>query len=115
MSSSNLDILNARSHGAVLLATLNENDSIRPVLEEVVESIRNLRQFGHELSILVVDDSQDLTLQEIVERCGKEWGVSVHYVRGPQRGLGAALSEGLEFAVRDLNCDFGQSRRRWPA
>lgn len=106
MSSSNLDILNARSHGAVLLATLNENDSIRPVLEEVVESIRNLRQFGHELSILVVDDSQDSTLQEIVERCGKEWGVSVHYVRGPQRGLGAALSEGLEFAVRDLNCDF---------
>ena len=106
MSSSNSDIVNARSHGAVLLATLNENDSIRPVLEEVVEAIRNLTSFGHSLSILVVDDSQDLSLQEIVTRCGKKWGVVVHYVRGPQRGLGAALSEGLEFAIRTLNCDF---------
>lgn len=106
MSASDEQTRTAHSQGTVLLATLNENDSIRPVLEEVVESIRSLERFGHQISILVVDDSPDLALQGIVSRCGSEWNVVVNYIRGPQRGLGAALSHGLDYAIGTLNCDY---------
>jgi glycosyltransferase involved in cell wall biosynthesis len=91
--------------GVILLATLGESDSITPVLEEASEAITLLGRFGYTLSILIVDDSMDDEITKIANRCSEHWSILITLIRGPNRGLGAAISHGMYYATRQMVCD----------
>lgn len=91
--------------GAILLATQGESESITPVLEEASEAITILGRFDHKLSILIVDDSPDNEITNIAKRCSENWSIPITVIHGPNRGLGAAITHGMFYAMREMGCD----------
>lgn len=94
-----------RTKGTILLETLDEERSITPVLEEICESVDILARFGHNFSVLIVDDSSDNSIREISARCAEQWSIEISVLKGSGSGLGAAISQGLRYAIDELQCE----------
>jgi len=83
-----------KSKIAIIIPTLNEEASIRLVLEDLK---KNLKNFNYEL-VVVDGKSSDNTVQ-----LAKQFGANVIYQKNT--GYGEALYAGYFFANKELNCD----------
>lgn len=92
--------------GAILLATLGEQETIRFVLEEIAESVKVLEASEYQLEILVVDDSSDREFIDHVNNSLSALGLSGNVIQGPNMGLGAAILSGFRFALSKQKIDF---------
>jgi dolichol-phosphate mannosyltransferase len=92
--------------GVVLLATLGERKTIRYVLEEVAESVRQLEESGYSFSVLIVDDSKDCEYNSHVEQTFEDLHILGKVIDGPRSGLGAAIVYGFEQALQDERVGF---------
>jgi glycosyltransferase involved in cell wall biosynthesis len=93
-------------NGAILLATLGEQETIRFVLEETAESVKVLEASGYQLEILVVDDSSDTEFIDHVNNSLLSLGLRGSVIEGPNMGLGAAILSGFRFALSNQIIDF---------
>lgn len=92
--------------GLILLATMSEMDSIEAVLQEVAESCYHLGHFGWKLSVLIVDDGQNLIFQDHCKKLAALYGLDLSVVEGPKSGLGAAILFGFNLALRNTEVQF---------
>jgi len=104
MSSANTNLLGR--NGIVLLATLGEHETIRFVLEEIVESIKILEASEYRLEVLVVDDSSDMEFRKHAVNSLFALGLSGSVIEGPNMGLGAAILSGFQSALANNKIDF---------
>jgi glycosyltransferase involved in cell wall biosynthesis len=104
MSSKNSQI--PGRNGAILLATLGEQETIRFVLEEIAESVKVLEASEYQLEILVVDDSSDSEFIDHVHNSLSALGLRGSVIQGPNMGLGAAILSGFQFALSNQKIDF---------
>jgi glycosyltransferase involved in cell wall biosynthesis/precorrin-6B methylase 2 len=92
--------------GTILLATLNETETISAVLEEIAEAIHILTPLGWTLSVTIVDDGQGTQLADIAGVCAKRFGIGVEVVAGKKQGLGSAVIQGFEHCLRNPAIEF---------
>ena len=92
--------------GTILLATLNETQTISAVLEEIAEAIHTLAPLGWTLSVVIVDDGVGTGLPDIAAQCAARYGVRVDVVAGEGKGLGAALLHGFRYCLDDPKVEF---------
>ena len=103
---SGLSVTSPARQGCILLATLGERETIRFVLEEIAESVRILEASEYQLEVLIVDDS---SVNEFVVHAQKSLSalrLTGRVVKGPNMGLGAAILNGFEIALRDSEINF---------
>ena len=93
-------------NGAILLATLGEQETIRFVLEEIAESVKILEASEYRLEVLVVDDSSDAEFREHVGKSLSALGLSGSVIEGPNMGLGAAILSGFQCALTNEQINF---------
>lgn len=104
MSGANANLLGR--NGAILLATLGERETIRFVLEEIAESVKILEASGYQLEVLIVDDSLDNSFVVHAQKSLSALRLNGSVVAGPNMGLGAAILNGFEIALRDKEINF---------
>jgi len=92
--------------GVILLATLNEKESIRHVLGEVEQSVRALGQCGYGISVLIVDDSNDSEFETLVQSIFDSLGIDGRVINGPSQGLGAAILFGMSICLETQDVKF---------
>ena len=89
----------------VIVPTYKEKENIR----SLIQSLQNqANRVSHQLHILVVDDnSPDGTAEEVKKEIGKVRGdrKNVHLLTGKKKGLGAAYSRGIRYALNELSAD----------
>ena len=92
--------------GKILLTTRNENIAVSVVLEEVAQTINELSPLGWKLDVLIIDDSDDDSLINLVGALAQRLGIEVSVQRGPGTGLGSAIIEGFRSCIADSTIDF---------
>ena len=92
--------------GKILLTTRNENVSISLVLDEIAQTIHALSPLGWQLDVLIIDDSDDDSLFQIVEILAQRLGINASVQRGPGRGLGSAILQGFMSCIEDPAIEF---------
>ena len=90
----------AQLSGIVVLATFNEANSIKPVLAEIAEAREVLARSLIALSVLLVDDSSPDGTAQIAQASADELALPLTTLSGHSAGLGAAVLQGLEFALQ---------------
>jgi len=102
-----LDISNGvRKKALVLLATMGEVGTIDSVLQEIAESFSHLTNFGWQFELLVVDDGHEVYFSDLCNQLSIEYRLNLRIVKGPGRGLGAAMLYGFDLALQDSDIAF---------
>jgi dolichol-phosphate mannosyltransferase len=99
----------------VSLATFNEADNLRPLVESI-------RQHAPEAEILVIDDNSPDGTGRIADEIKAEWA-GLHVIHRPGKlGLGTAVLEAMDFAIANgydyllnMDADFSHPPRFIPA
>lgn len=86
----------------VLTATRDEERSVALVLSELATAQADLAKRGWELDLLVVDDSTSNLTTEVLQSEAALRGIPITVVPGPGRGIGAAFTTGMRYAVDHL-------------
>src|SRR3989304_7008054 len=86
----------------VINPTYNERENIGPLIEEEQKVFKTIS--GHEMHILVVDDSSPDETHKVVEEKMKKFK-NLHLIIGGKQGLGAAYIRGMDHAVHHLGAD----------
>jgi dolichol-phosphate mannosyltransferase len=90
-------------NASVVLPTYNEKENIKKLILLLETSVFPKLK-GYKSSILIVDDnSQDGTLEE-VSLCQKKYK-NIFVLKGKKEGLGAAYFRGFSYAAEKLNAD----------
>lgn len=105
----------------VIIPTYNEAENIEKSIEKVEAAFREVR--GHELSILVVDDSSPDGTGEIVKRLMKKDRRLDLFINKQKVGLGAAYLAAMEYefekkgtdAVFEMDADLSHDQTKIPA
>jgi protein-L-isoaspartate O-methyltransferase len=103
---SGLSATSPARQGCILLATLGERETIRFVLEEIAESVKILEASEYQLEVLIVDDSSDNDFVVHAQKSLSALRLNGRVVTGPNMGLGAAILNGFEIALRDNEINF---------
>ena len=103
---SGLSVTSPARQGCILLATLGERETIRFVLEEIAESVKILEASEYQLEVLIVDDSSDNDFVVHAQKSLSALRLNGRVVTGPNMGLGAAILNGFEIALRDNEINF---------
>lgn len=93
-------------NGVILLATMSEMDSIEAVLQEVAESCYHLGHFGWKLSVLIVDDGENVIFHDHCKKLAASYALELVVVEGPKSGLGAAILFGFDLALQNSDVQF---------
>lgn len=91
----------ATSKVVIILPTYNERDNIGRMIDALQEQSQG---FGHEMHILVVDDSSPDGTADVV-RLKQITYPNVHLLLGQKAGLGAAYIRGMVHAMDQLHAD----------
>jgi dolichol-phosphate mannosyltransferase len=87
----------------IILPTYNEKDNISRMLplleEEILPQIK-----GHDVHLLVVDDTSPDGTAEVVEDFMKKWK-NIELLSGDKKGLGAAYVRGMKYAMDEMGAD----------
>lgn len=86
----------------VILPTYNEKDNIKTVLDGIFDAWRKVT--GHQLTILVVDDTSPDGTGDIVRQYQKKHA-HVILLTGKKEGLGSALLRGITYALDTLHAE----------
>lgn len=86
----------------VILPTYNERDTIKTLLDGIVDAWRNV--FGYKLTILVVDDTSPDGTSDVVRQCQKKHP-NVLLLTGKKEGLGNAILRGMNYALDTLDAE----------
>lgn len=86
----------------VITATRDEERSVPLVMSELAMAQADLAKRGWELDLLVVDDSHTTATQEALEREAALRQIELTVIRGPGRGIGAAFTDGMRYAIDHL-------------
>jgi len=86
----------------IIIPTYNERENIGSLIEDLLDQFSHMS--GHEMNILVVDDSSpDGTAEVVREVMGPI--DNVHLLLGARNGLGAAYIRGMIHAIDELGAD----------
>ena len=91
----------ATSKVVIILPTYNERDNIGRMIDALQDQSLG---FGHELHVLVVDDSSPDGTAEVV-RMKQTAYPNLHLLMGQKAGLGAAYIRGMIHAMDQLHAD----------
>ena len=103
---SGLSVTSPARQGCIILATLGERETIRFVLEEIAESVKILEASEYQIEVLIVDDSSDYEFVVHAQKSLSALRLNGRVVTGPNMGLGAAILNGFEIALRDNKVNF---------
>lgn len=87
----------------IILPTYNEKDNISRMLPLLEEEILPQMK-GHDVKLLVVDDSSPDGTAEVVKVFMKKWK-NIELLSGDKKGLGAAYVRGMKYAMDEMKAD----------